>query len=138
MQMIKVIYGEKGTGKTKVLIDAANSFAAPGAGDVVFIDDSNQLMYDLKREIRFTNVSDYPISGIQGFLGFICGIVSQDYDLNGIFIDGLTYILKQKVDDLEPFFKSIKEISEKNNIDFFISINGKPESIPEYIKAYIL
>lgn len=134
--MIRVIYGEKGTGKTKLLVDTANKLASSSSGDIVFIDGSNHLIYDLKHEIRFINSSEFPVSGAPEFLGFICGIISQDYDIEGIFIDGLTYILKQKSDMLENFFIQLKGLSDRFKIDFFISINGNTDAIPEYIKEY--
>lgn len=135
--MIKVLYGEKGTGKTKVLVDTANDLASRGSGDVVFIDDSNQLMYDLKHEIRFINVSEYPVKEAPEFLGFLYGIIAQDYDLEGIFIDGLTYILNQKIEELENFFKSLKTISERYNVKIYVSINGKSTIIPMFMKEFI-
>lgn len=137
MHMVKVIYGKKGMGKTKILVEEANKLAEKGHGDVVFIDDSNELMYDLKHEIRFINVSDFPVSNTSSFLGFICGIIAEDYDIDGIFIDGLTYILKQKLDDLQEMFASLRKIAEKFNIRFVISVNGEPEIMPEYLKEYI-
>ena len=134
--MIRVIYGEKGMGKTKILIDTANNMALEGKGDVVFIDDSNQLMYDLKSKIRFINVSEFPVTSQAGFLGFISGIVSQDYDIEGIFIDGLNYIVKQKADELEDLFDNLKAISEKYQINFFITVNVKTDEVPEFLKEF--
>ena len=135
--MVKVLYGKKGAGKTKVLIDTANERVAKSKGDVVFIDDSNNLMYDLKHEIRFINVSEYPVDNAPGFLGFLCGILSQDYDIEGIFIDGLTYILKQGIEELQEFFRHIEEFSARFGIDFYISINGDPAAMPDFIKEYV-
>jgi hypothetical protein len=134
--MIKVIYGEKGMGKTKILVDTANKLASDRSGDVVFIDDSSQLMYDLKHEIRFIDVSEFPIEGQNGFFCFICGIVSQNYDIEGIFIDGLNYIVKQKAKDLSDFFKNLKAFSEKYDIKFYITINGNNDDVPEFIKEF--
>lgn len=135
--MIKIIYGKKGAGKTKTLIDTANDFASNSKGDVVFIDDSDQLMCDLKHEIRFVNVSQFPITGTSAFIGFICGIISEDYDIDGFFIDGLTYILKQKGDTLKDFFDTLNTISKQYNITFFMTINGDATEIPDFMKEYI-
>lgn len=134
--MIKVIYGPKGMGKTKILIDTVNKLAHEAKGAVVFIDDSTQLMYDLKHEVRFVNVSDFPFLGSEGFFGFICGILSQNYDIEGIFIDGLNYITKQKAAELEPFYKNLQNVSEKVKIDFYITMNGVDEELPEFLKQY--
>ena len=135
--MVKVFYGEKGTGKTKKLVDSANHMVVKAKGDIVFIDDSNQLIYDLKHEIRFINITDFPINGQNGFLGFICGIISQDYDIEGIFIDGLTYILKEDISSMATLFKKINDISKKFGIDFYISINGKINTAPDFLGEYI-
>ncbi len=134
--MIRVIYGEKGMGKTKILIDTANNMALESKGDVVFIDDSNQLMYDLKSNIRFINISDFPITCQTGFLGFICGIVSQDYDIEGIFVDGLNYIVKQKAAELKELFDSLKALSEKYQVNFYITMNVKSDEVPEFLKEF--
>jgi len=135
--MISVIYGKKGSGKTKTLVDTANNLIGSASGDVVFIDDSNQLMYDLKHEIRFINVSEFPVDSSAEFLGFVCGIISENYDIEGIFIDGLTYIVKDELSRLEPFFNNLKNVAQKYNIKFYISINGNPETMPDYIKEYV-
>ncbi len=136
--MIKIFYGNKGMGKTKMLVDTANSLVVKGTGDIVFIDDSNQLMYDLKHDIRFINVSEFPIKlNSSGLLGLLCGIVSENYDINGILIDGLTYILGQEAGLLKEFFDDLDKISKKFNIDFYISINGGLESVPEFLTEYI-
>ncbi|MCX8129003.1 MAG: hypothetical protein N3I35_02760 [Clostridia bacterium] len=135
--MVKVVFGRKGMGKTKILVEEANKLAVESSGDIVFIDDSSHLMYDLKHEVRFINVSEFPLVGSDGFLGFVCGIISEDYDIDAIFIDGLTYILKQKVDTLEGFFKNIEQISEKYNIKFYFSINSETGIIPEFLREYV-
>ncbi|MDR3121867.1 MAG: hypothetical protein LBU58_11135 [Clostridiales bacterium] len=135
--MIKVFYGEKGMGKSKMMVDMANEHVDKRAGDVVFIDDSNDLMYQLKHEIRFTDISVYPIFGAAQFFAFLCGIVSQNYDIEGIFIDGLTYIVKEDINSLEDFFVKISELSEKDNVNFVLSINGRPETMPAFLKPYL-
>jgi hypothetical protein len=135
--MIKVFYGEKGMGKSKMMVDLANDHVDKKDGNVVFIDDSNDLMLKLKHRIRFTDVSIYPVSGPDQFLSFICGIISQNFDIESIFVDGLTYIVKEDINSLEGFFKQISVLMEKYGIHFFFSINGKPETMPAFLKAYV-
>ena len=135
--LIQVFYGEKGMGKTKMMIDMANEHADKKKGDVVFIDDSNDLMYKLKHQIRFTNIADYPVKGAVPFFGFICGIISQNYDIEGILIDGLTYIVKEDINSLGWFFEEIDKLAEQYDINFFMSINGKQAEMPEFLQKYI-
>jgi hypothetical protein len=134
--MIKVLYGNKGLGKTKILVDTVNELAKQSSGDIVFIDDSNELMYGLDHKIRFINVTEFPVEGSSGFIGFISGIISEDYDIDSIFIDRLTYIVKQQASELDKFFAGLKNLSEKYNINFYLSVNGDSETIPEFLKEF--
>lgn len=135
--MIKVWYGKKGIGKTKALMQTANDMVQDCANDVVFIDHTCERMCDLKHQIRFVNTSDFFISDCSGFAGFISGIVSGDYDIGSIFVDGLTYITKSDESNYKCFFDIISLISEKYSIDFYISMHGESIESPEYLKTYI-
>jgi hypothetical protein len=135
--MVKVIYGEKGTGKTKIIVEKANKLAEEGQDIIVFLDYNNRLMYDLKRNVRYTNVSDFPINGQDGFIGMLCGIISQNYDIKYIFIDGLNRMLKQDAGEMKGLFDVIKDLSNKNRIDFFIALSGKTEEMPQFLLEYV-
>lgn len=135
--MVKVFYGKKGTGKTKHMLDSANGLAAESRGNVVYIDDSNELMVKLSHKIRFINILDYPVQGADAFLGFICGVASQNYDIETIFIDGLTYIVDQSLESLSKFFEGVDKVSKEHNVDFYMSINGNENNIPEFIAKYL-
>ncbi len=135
--MIKVFYGKKGTGKTKQMLETANTIVRESNGAVVYIDDSNELMMKLSHRIRFINILDYPVYGSDAFLGFICGVASQNYDIETIFIDGLTYIVHQDAESLKKFFDGIAKISAEHSADFYISINGDEKNIPEYIAEFV-
>lgn len=135
--MIKVIYGTKGMGKTKLLVDKANNAAAEGRGAVAYIDDNNQLMYDLKHEVRFVNMSDFPVRGAREFMGFLCGMISGNYDLDTIIIDGLTYIVKEDISSMEGFFKNLKDLVSKFKVDLYISINGEEAKMPEFVREFV-
>lgn len=137
VQMVKVIYGKKGTGKTRALVTAANDLVDNGAGHVVFIDSTNKLMHDLKRQIRFINASEFPVKNEPAFFGFVCGIISGNYDVHAIFMDELTHIVRQQAQNLQEFFNSLKDISDRFGVDFYISMNGEPETMPEYLREFI-
>ncbi len=136
--MIKVICGKKGVGKTRILVDTANNLASESSGDVVYIDGTGQSMYDLVHKVRFINISEFPVRINNGcsFLGFLCGMISEDYDIKGIFTDDFTGTVKDNTDDLKSFFEDIEKLSSKFNIEFYFSIEGEPESMPEFIKAF--
>lgn len=134
--MIKVIYGPKGTGKTKQLVDSANSMAQQAKGTVVFIDNSTKLMYDLSHKVRFVNVSDYPPLNHESFFGFICGILSQNYDIEGVFIDRINFITKENIEEFETFFEKLKVLAEDNRTLFFITFNGPADKMPDFLRQY--
>jgi len=135
--MVKVFYGKKGIGKTKHMLDSANGLVKDSKGNVIYIDDDNGLMLKLDRSIRFVNILDYPVKGKEAFLGFLCGIASQNYDIETIFIDGLTYIVEQSAEELSKFFEGIDKLAAEHNVDFYMSINGDENNVPAFIEKYI-
>lgn len=136
--MIKIVYGEKGSGKTRKLIEKANEIAKDNYGNIVFIEGSNQSMYKLKRDIRFINITEFPVGNREGLIGFICGMIAQNYDTKAFFIDELTYILKKEPADLEAFFTMLNGVSTQHNVAFEISINGNKEDLPGFLDPYIM
>ena len=136
--MIRVISGNKGIGKTKFLLDHANDLINAGKGDVVFIDNTNELLTDLKHEIRYINITDFFVSTQESMYGFICGLIAEDFDIEAILIDGLDKIIKSE-NGYVDFFDNIKKVSDKYNIKFYISMNSEVKDIPEYVvKEYAI
>lgn len=136
--MIRIIYGEKGAGKTKRIIDMANNKVNESKGSLIFIDDDNRYMFDLKHEIRFVDASEYMISDERVFFGFVCGMAAQDFDLEAIFIDGFLKIVRTDIHKLEGFFADLDAFSERNNLQITVSINGDPKKMPEFLKPHLL
>ena len=136
--MIRIIFGEKGAGKTKRIINMANDSVQDSNGSLVFIDDGNQYMFDLKHEIRFIDASEFEIDGPKMFYGFLCGIAAQDFDLEYIFIDGFLKIVHHDLDTLEGLFDHLRTFSDKSGVKVVISINGDPEDIPSFIREYVV
>lgn len=77
--MIQIIAGKKGSGKTKRIIDMTNEKAKTSQHDVVFIDDDNRYIFDIDHSVRFINASEYAILTPEMFLGFLCGMLSQNF-----------------------------------------------------------
>jgi len=136
--MVKVIYGKKGSGKTKTLVEIANRAVREKKGDVVFIDRGRKLIYDLNHKIRFIDITDYPSSNDICFLGFISGIISSNYDVETVIIDGLTYITNKKIDMLEIFLDELNKLSEKHNVEFYISASSEDDNKPAFLEKYLL
>ncbi len=136
--MIQIIAGEKGVGKTKRLIEMANEAGKTSNGHVVFIDDDNRHMYDLHYNIRFVK-TNFEMEDQKIFFGFICGIMSQDSDIEHIFIDGLHNIVKGlSVESLQEFVKEIEAFSVSENVDFTMIISADPAKLPDGVKKYVI
>lgn len=136
--MIQVIFGRKGSGKTKRILDMANKSIESAKGDVVFIDDDNRYMFDLRHEVRFVNAKDYKVSSPEMFLGFLSGIIAANYDMNEMYVDGFLRLVDSKLADLESFFTRLDEMAQKHNLRVIISTSGDSDVPPEYLKKFII
>ena len=80
--MVKLIVGRKGTGKTKMMVDAANLASHEKDGSIVFIIKDDRLKHDLDREIRMIVMDEFEyVTNIDEYIGFIYGIISSKYDI---------------------------------------------------------
>ena len=137
--MVQLIYGKKGSGKTKRLIDMANQEVETAKGDVIFIDDDKRYMYDVKHEIRFVNVKEYDIDSEEKLFGFICGMCAANFDISAFYLDAFMHIIKKDVSELEVFVKSIEQLARNNdNLKLVINVSADPADAPEFLKQYII
>ena len=137
--MIEIICGEKGKGKTKVLLDKVNSSVATAAGNVVYLDKSQKHMYELNNKVRLINVIDYPVTNCDEFLGFICGIVSQDHDLEEMYLDSFLTIASIDSDaDIVKSMEKLDIISEKYKVRFILSVSKNKADFPECAKSKVI
>ena len=136
--MIKLLVGKKGTGKTKILFDKVNECATSAEGNVVFIsNDTGKKMYDIKSSVRMADTSEFDIKSWDEFVGFIFGIISGNFDITDVFVDGTLKIVNHSLDGFEQFLKDIEKAGEKFNINFMFSISMDVAEVPEYAKKYI-
>lgn len=137
--MIEIICGEKGKGKTKELLDKVNSAVGTQSGNIVYLDKSQKHMYELNNKIRLINLMDFPIDNCDEFLGFICGIVSQDHDLDEMYLD--SFLTIASIDDENGITKAIEKldvISEKFKVKFVLSVSRDINRLPECAKAKVI
>ncbi|MCD7842810.1 MAG: twitching motility protein PilT [Lachnospiraceae bacterium] len=135
--MVQLIVGDKGKGKTKELLDKANNHIKSAEGNIVYLDKSTKHMYELNNKIRLINVTDYMITDADEFVGFLSGIISQDHDLQAVYIDGFLKIAALEGQDITSTIQKIKKLSEKFHVDFTISVSLDGEDIPEALKSDI-
>jgi hypothetical protein len=137
--MIEIIAGEKGKGKTKELLAKVNHSVTAAFGNIVYLDKSQKHMYELNNKVRLINVKDYPIDNCDEFLGFLCGIVSQDHDLEEMYLDSfLTIAFAETDDEIQHAIEKLDIISEKYNVKFILSVSRDESKLPECAKAKIV
>lgn len=134
--MVTLIAGKKGSGKSKDIVKKANDELLASKGNMIFIDDDNRAMYDLHHDIRFINLGEFPVSSACEFLGFVCGLISNNYDIEKIFIDGIMNTVKMSEDELTKWFSKIEDISTGFNIDFVITLNYETE-VPNALHRFL-
>ena len=137
--MIEIICGEKGKGKTKELLNKVNSSVKGKEGSIVYLDKSQKHMYELNNQVRLINVMDYPIDNGDEFLGFVCGIVSQDHDLEEMYLDSfLTIASLEEEAAITKAIEKLDIISEKFKVKFILSVSKNIEQLPECAKAKVI
>ena len=134
--MVELLIGKKGTGKTKALIEKVNNALTVAKGNVVFIsNDTNRNIFDLKSKARMADTSEFEIKSYDEFLGFISGIISRDFDITNIFVDGIFKIVgSDNLDGFESFLNRLETMSQNFEITFVISVSIDAETAPDYIK----
>ena len=136
--MVQIIAGKKGKGKTKHLLDMANAAIKGANGTVVYLDKSAQHMYELNNRIRLINVNEFPLASSEGFLGFICGIISQDHDLETMYLDSFLKLACLEGADISETYETLKKLSDKYHVTFVLSISMDADELPENAKGDVI
>lgn len=134
--MIKLIIGNKGSGKTKKLIDQVNTCVEVSDGNVVCVEKEPKLTYDVSSKARLLETDTYQINGHKAFYGFLAGICAGNYDVTDILIDATFKIVGRDYDKLPQFFGMLSELSEASDVNFYLTISCDKEDLPVEIFGY--
>lgn len=135
--MVQLIIGNKGRGKTRYLLEKVNSEVKDTLGNICYLDKSAKHMFELNNRVRLINVSDFAIENTDQFIGFICGIISQDHDLEQMYFDSFLKIARLEGQDITATIKRIQKISDMFDVNFIISIALDEADVPEELKELI-
>lgn len=136
--MVQLIVGEKGKGKTKQLLDQVNNEVKELTGNVVYLDKSTKHMYELNNKVRLIDVSQCLIENSSEFLGFLSGIISQDHDLQKVFLDSFLKISCLEGQDITTVIEKLDKLSAAFEVDFVLSVSMDASKLPETCKDKIL
>ena len=136
--MIEIIAGVKGKGKTKILLEKVNEDIKHTYGTIVYLDKNNKHMYELSRRVRLIEVPEYDIENVDMFVGFIAGIISQDHDLDKVYLDSFLTIAKVGEGELARAVAELDKLSTKFKVDFVISASMDKEDMPEEVQKMVV
>lgn len=136
--MVQLIVGNKGKGKTKVLLDEVNKSILTAKGNICYLDKSTKNMFELNNKVRLIDVSEYLITSPEEFSGFICGIISQDHDLEKMYLDGFLKNACLEGKDMSSIIEKLDQISKKFSVDFVLSVSMDESELPDAVKSYIM
>ncbi len=139
--MVQLIVGNKGSGKTKTLIESVKKAAKLSKGHVICIERGKSLRYDLGHEIRLIDIKEYGVRGAECYYGFIAGLLAGNYDITEVFADATFKILCGKdakdMDALAVFIEKVAELTKDGpNMTFTVSCD--PHDLPESVKGFVI
>ncbi|MEG0912482.1 MAG: hypothetical protein RSA97_07235 [Oscillospiraceae bacterium] len=134
--MIKLIVGNKGSGKTKMMIDMINESAQTVTGNIVCIEKGMKSTYNIKSSVRIIDVDDYAIKGYDAFFGFFMGILAGNYDIEEVYVDGILKIGNNDVEDFSVLLDRIEELAT-NSLKIVFTVSTDLENLTDGIKKYM-
>ena len=137
-RMVQLIVGNKGKGKTKILLDKVNSEVKELPGSIVYLDKSTKHMFELNNKVRLIDVPDFMIENADEFIGFIAGIISQDHDLQQMYLDSFLKIASLEGKDITTTIERLDKLSEKFHVDFILSVSMDAHELPEAVKSKVM
>lgn len=136
--MVEIIAGQKGKGKTKYLLEKANSAIKDVKGSIVYLDKSSKHMYELNNRVRLINVTDFGIKSYEAFIGFVCGIISQDHDLEQMYLDSFLKMACLEGQDITEAIDQLTQIGKTYDVTFILSVSQDAAHLPENAKDKIV
>ena len=132
------LFARIGYQKTKYLLDMANTAIKESKGSIVYLDKSSKHMYELSNKIRLINVAEFPVHSPEGFVGFLCGIISQDHDLETMYLDSFLKLSSLEGEDISTTLSELDQISAKYHVNFVLSVSLDGEELPASAKDMVL
>ena len=136
--MIQIIFGKKGSGKTKRILDMANAAIQETKGDVFFVDYTKSYTINLKPQIRFVDASEYGVKGKDSFYGFLAGILAGNYDISFLFIDGFLKLANSDEAGLVEIMARLEKLAAEAGTTLVISYSEDAANVPESIRQFAI
>lgn len=135
--MIRLVVGGKGKGKTKILLDQANEAIKISTGNIVYIDKSSKHMYELNNKVRLIDTSNLPLKNSDQFIGALCGVLSQDHDIEKVYLDDILKLAKADEASINSCLEECESISNLFNVEFIIGVSVDKEALNEKLQSMV-
>ena len=136
--MVQIIAGKMGKGKTQFLLEKAKLAVKECKGSIVYLDKNTKHMHALDNQIRLINVYDYPIRSYNAFIGFLCGIISQDYDLEYVFLDSFLKLAHLEGKDISSELIELEQLGQQYGVTLILSISLDAQDLPEHAQSKVI
>lgn len=136
--MVQLIIGDKGKGKTKELLDKVNAEIKDIAGNVVYLDKNTRHMFELNNKIRLIDCSEYLLDSPDAFVGFVAGIISQDHDLQKMYLDSFMKVANVEAAGVEAVVNKLAALGDKFKVDFVISVSVNNSDLSEEMQKNVI
>lgn len=136
--MVQLIVGQKGKGKTKLLLDKVNSEVKNVSGNIVYLDKSTKHMFELNNKVRLIDVSDFSFVNSDEFIGFVCGIISQDHDLQQMYFDSFLKLAKLEDKGITDVVNKLESLGEKFGVNFILSVSCDVNELDESVRSKVI
>ncbi|WP_312642821.1 hypothetical protein [Hydrogenoanaerobacterium sp.] len=136
--MIKLIVGNKGSGKTKTLINQINAAVKTTTGNIVCVEKGLKMTYNIDHAVRLIDIEDYKVENYSAFYGFLAGIFAGNYDISEIFVDGTLKIGGKDFNEFAAFIESLNALVEVSKATIIFTVSCDASELPESVKKYIV
>ena len=133
--MIELIVGDKGSGKTKAIIERMNEAVEKTDGHIVCIEKGMKSTFNIKSSVRLVDVDDYNIRGCDQYFGFIMGILAGDYDIEQIYLDGSLKVAGS-VAELGNVLDKLNDVAPEH-VRFVITVSADTAELTDQIRKFV-
>ncbi|MBQ5329676.1 MAG: hypothetical protein J6F31_00330 [Oscillospiraceae bacterium] len=133
--MVKIITGNKGSGKTKILIDQINAASKNTDGYVVCVDKNDKLRYDIPHSVRIVSTDENSIYSYESFYGLVAGLLAGNYDIKDIFVDSILKVGGQDFEALGALLAKIDKLTGED-VNVVFTVSADKADLPDSVKKY--
>lgn len=136
--MIRLIVGNKGSGKTKTLIQMTNEAVGSSSGNVVCLEKGLKLTYDISHKARLVDTDEYEVDGFDVLFGFLSGLMAGNYDITHIFVDATLKIGGRDYEAFAGLLDRLGKLPAAEHVELVFTVSCDADELPERVRGYII